>query len=123
MEEYKADYTNTFKALTTKKLEGIKLFETDGFRQWNLDWIERLKNQKSTSEEVVNLMKRANPAIIPRNFFVEKVLEDADKYQNMESIHDFLQALHDPYNYTSKQELYSNLGSKPDKGYQTYCGT
>ena len=32
MEEYKADYTNTFKALTTKKLQAIKLFQTDKFK-------------------------------------------------------------------------------------------
>ena len=123
MEQYNADYTNTFKALTTKKLEGIKLFETEEFIQWHLDWSERLKKQNSSNEEVVNLMKITNPAIIPRNFFVEKVLEDADKYDNMESLHDFLQALRDPYSYTAKQELYSNLDNNHDKGYQTYCGT
>ena len=60
----------------------------------------RLNNQQYTSEEVKNLINITNPAIISRNFFVEKVLEDADKYGNMNSLHDFLQALHDPYNYT-----------------------
>ena len=123
MEQHKADFTNTFKALTMETLEGITLFETKEFEQWNVDWKKRLTLQKSSKEEVKSLMKQTNPAIIPRNHIMEKALKDADIYGNMQPIYDFLEALKEPYAYTTKQNEYSHLNEKPDTDYRTYCGT
>lgn len=43
-ELHKADITNTFKGLTTKKFKAIKVFETGAFRQWQLDLNDHLKH-------------------------------------------------------------------------------
>lgn len=123
MQLYKADYTNTFKALTTGRLEGIKLFETEEFKQWYSAWKQRLQEQPQSNEEVEILMKRTNPAVIPRNELVEDALEDADIDGTLDTMYKLLEVLKDPYGYTSHQEKYSNLPDKPDEGYKTYCGT
>ena len=115
MEHHKADFTNTFKALTTGELVGIKLFEKKEFKQWHLDWEKRLNQQNATKEEVAKLMKSVNPAVVPRNNLVEKALEDAQVLGNISTMKDFLKVLSHPYEYTSQQEAYSNLGNKPDK--------
>ena len=123
MEQYKSDFTNTFKSLTTKKYGGIKLFETEEFAHWKSDWNQRLEKQQSTTNEVETLMKKSNPAIIPRNYIVEEVLAQADLQENIQPLHEFLEALKEPYGYTEVQEKYSDLKDKPCTKHQTYCGT
>lgn len=122
MQLYKADYTNTFKALSIGKLEGIKLFETEEFKQWHSIWQQRLKEQQQSEEVVEKLMKRTNPAVIPRNDMVEKALEDAEKGK-LDTMERLLSVLRKPYEYTLQQEEYSKLPDKKNKEYKTYCGT
>lgn len=41
MQKHRADYTNTFRALTLNKLEDADLFSTADFTQWNKQWQAR----------------------------------------------------------------------------------
>jgi len=123
MQMYKADYTNTFKALTMGKLEGVKLFESEEFKLWHIAWQKRLKEQQQSKEDATQLMKETNPSIIPRNYLVENALKDADIYGKIHTMEKLLEALNEPYGYTVQQEEYSKLPDKPDKEYRTYCGT
>ena len=43
MQKNRADYTNTFRALTFNKLEDMVLFGTAEFAQWHKQWQERLE--------------------------------------------------------------------------------
>src|SRR5699024_1200558 len=87
MVKYKADYTDTFIALTFNKLEGMTLFHSQEFKDWHKHWLKRLARQEETTDDVLKLMKRNNPAIIPRNHLVEEALEAAvekDDYSVLE---------------------------------------
>lgn len=77
MEKEKADYTNTFRALTINKIEDIKMSNTEEFKVWYKKWQERLKRQSESKEAVTQLMRSSNPAVIPRNHRVEEALEAA----------------------------------------------
>ena len=71
MQQYKADYTGTFIALTTETLEDTVLGGTSEFVEWFKLYKARRTRQQKTKEEVYTLMKEHNPSIIPRNHLVE----------------------------------------------------
>ncbi|WP_176344332.1 protein adenylyltransferase SelO family protein [Priestia aryabhattai] len=121
MKTYKADYTNTFRALTFNKLGKSDLFESEEFAQWQELWQKRLGRQKQSKAESEELMKHNNPAVIPRNHRVEAALDAAQKgdYRVME---DLLEVLSSPYESPDQSE-YCTPSAPSNQPYQTYCGT
>ncbi|WP_175638071.1 protein adenylyltransferase SelO [Metabacillus schmidteae] len=123
MEKYRADYTNTFRALTFDNTDEIALADKEEFKKWYDQWKERQGRQKESKTESVELMKRSNPAVIPRNHRVEEALEAAvekDDYQVMDQL---LEALSNPYAHSPHQSKYCSVPANPDGTYRTYCGT
>ncbi|WP_209368669.1 protein adenylyltransferase SelO [Priestia megaterium] len=121
MKTYKADYTNTFRALTFDKLGNSDLFESEEFAQWQELWQKRLGRQQQSKAESQELMKNNNPAVIPRNHRVEEALDAAQKgdYSVMETL---LQVLSSPYESPGQSE-YCAPPAPSNQPYQTYCGT
>ncbi|MCA1049080.1 MULTISPECIES: protein adenylyltransferase SelO [Priestia] len=121
MKTYKADYTNTFRALTFNKPGKSDLFESEEFAQWQELWQKRLGRQKQSKAESEELMKHNNPAVIPRNRRVEAALDAAQKgdYSVME---DLLEVLSSPYE-SPDQSDYCTPSAPSNQPYQTYCGT
>ncbi|WP_394554805.1 YdiU family protein [Priestia aryabhattai] len=121
MKTYKADYTNTFRALTFNKPGKSDLFESEEFAQWQELWQKRLGRQKQSKAESEELMKHNNPAVIPRNHRVEAALDAAQKgdYSVME---DLLEVLSSPYESPDQSE-YCTPSAPSNQPYQTYCGT
>ena len=122
MQTFRADYTNSFRALTLDKKEDMELFSSADFHQWKDSWQKRLGRQEKSKEEVEALMKRANPAIIPRNHRVEEALEAAEE-GDLDVMAALLAALHEPYGYRPLQEEYAKLPALACGCYQTFCGT
>jgi serine/tyrosine/threonine adenylyltransferase len=122
MHKYKADYTNTFRALTLDNREDTELFGAEEFAKWQAAWKERLGRQAESADSSRELMKSSNPAIIPRNHRVEEALEAANQgdYGVMEKL---LKALSNPYAYSPELEEYTKLPETTNCAYQTYCGT
>ncbi|TQE92030.1 protein adenylyltransferase SelO [Ureibacillus terrenus] len=120
MQEHKQDYTNTFRALTLQKFEE-PFFQTAEFREWHLRYLARIKYQHPAETE--ELMKRHNPAVIPRNHRVEEALEAAVERGDLSLMKKLLAVLSDPYAYSAEQEEYCTLPEHPDEPYITYCGT
>jgi serine/tyrosine/threonine adenylyltransferase len=122
MKQYKADYTNTFRALTREAHEESVLQGTSEFNDWYKRWQERLSRQEQSKEAALELMRKNNPSIIPRNHRVEEALDAAqqDDYSVMDKL---LEALANPYDYTSVQEEYCQLPDSTGLPYRTYCGT
>lgn len=121
MNQYKADYTNTFLALTFDKDYSLELMASPEFKDWRNKWESRVRSQNKTKEEVLTLMKENNPSIIPRNHLVENALEnciDGDYSLYM----DLLEALTNPFGHTKSQEQYQIVPCKQEP-YLTYCGT
>lgn len=121
MKTYKADYTNTFRALTFDKLGNSDLFESKEFAQWHELWQKRLGRQKQSKADSQELMKNNNPAVIPRNHRVEEALDAAQKgdYSVMETL---LEVLSSPYESPGQPE-YCTPSAPSNQPYQTYCGT
>ncbi|MDZ5473651.1 YdiU family protein [Bacillus sp. 31A1R] len=122
MHKNKADFTNTFRALTLNRYEGMEWFETSDFKQWQEKWYARLGRQQESKESSQQLMKRHNPGVIPRNHRVEEALEAAVQ-GDFEVMKRLLKVLSDPYSYSPEQAAYCTLPTEKNQPYQTFCGT
>ncbi|WP_231689543.1 protein adenylyltransferase SelO [Bacillus sp. FJAT-27245] len=123
MEKYRADYTNTFRALTFDRLEDLVFYGKDEFAKWHSRWQERLGRQKDLKEDSRELMRRSNPAVIPRNHRVEEALDAAVKKGDYSVMEKLLAALSEPYAHSPGQEEYCKPPEPTGQPYRTFCGT
>lgn len=121
MEEYEADYTNTFLALTFQKFDREPLFQSQEFQTWLENWKVHI-HYREEKEAITQLMKQANPAIIPRNEYVEEALKAAVEHHDFTKVQALLKALEQPFAHVESQMTYQ-YPSRPEQPYQTYCGT
>ncbi|WP_172255049.1 protein adenylyltransferase SelO [Saccharibacillus deserti] len=149
---FRADYTNTFVALTfdrgeivpgqrtlagsesqvrvgapptrTAAIPGADALIASGeYRVWRERWQQRLERQTQSREESVEMMRRHNPAVIPRNHRVEEALAAASNADDYGPLHRLLAALADPYAHSAEQAQYAQLPPDAGEGYRTFCGT
>ena len=123
MKKYKADYTNTFLNLTLGNINNIEMFRKEDFKDWYKLWQERLKRQNESMEDSIELMKKNNPVVIPRNHRVEEALSAAVNNNNYTVMNKLLEAINSPYDYSNVSEYYSELPKPTSCPYKTYCGT
>jgi uncharacterized protein YdiU (UPF0061 family) len=123
MKKNRADYTNTFLALTFNRHEDTALFGTKEFEQWYERWQERLGRQQETKDSSHQLMKNSNPAVIPRNHRVEEALEAAVEREDYSVMERLLDVLSSPYAHSPEQDEYSTLPEPSTRPYRTFCGT
>lgn len=122
MEQYQADYTNTFRALTFDMTEGIVLFETTEFAEWKKQWQARLGRQQESLSEAQKLMRSSNPAVIPRNHRVEAALDAAVQDEDYSVMERLLAVLANPFAHSPEQVEYA-APTRSSRPYQTFCGT
>jgi len=120
MKNNNADYTNTFCHLMGVELND-EIYKNDDFKDWYNEWQKRLKLNNS-SDKHLELMKKNNPVVIPRNHKVEEALTDADK-GNLETINMFLKILSNPYSVQENIIEFQKPAPISDEKYQTFCGT
>lgn len=123
MHEHKADYTNTFRALTLGRPEDVPMHGTAPWAAWLQRWRARLERQEASWDEVQAVMRRANPAVIPRNHRVEEALAAAVNEGDLSVMERLLAALADPFAYTPEQDEYAEPPAPSPVPYRTFCGT
>ncbi len=123
MEQYRADYTNTFRALTMDQLDETALFTSAAFKSWYTAWQARLERQEMSKADARQLMRKHNPSVIPRNHRVEEALDAAVEEGDFSVMDRLLGVLSDPLAYSSDQEEYTALPDPSCGPYRTYCGT
>ena len=121
MHEKKVDYTNTFCNLMDLAPKKDNLFDDNGFVSWKKRWVDRLSKNNSSSKKYLEIMKKNNPLVIPRNHKVEEALEAAEK-NDLKPITQLLEILKDPYTQKEDTPNYQ-IPSRSDEKYQTFCGT
>lgn len=123
MQKLKVDYTNTFVALTFDRFDGLPLAEHEDFAAWLDRWLVRRGRQAATLEEAHQLMRRSNPAVIPRNHRVEEALDAAVKNGDYSVMERLLHVLAHPFEHTEEQAKYALLPEQQNCNYRTFCGT
>ena len=123
MQKYGADYTNTFRSLSSCRQGDAALFGSAEFSRWSELWQARLGRQEETKEASWQLMKERNPERIPRNHQVEEALEAAVQHSDFSVMNRLLAALAKPFVYSVEYAGYSNPPSPSSRPYRTFCGT
>jgi uncharacterized protein YdiU (UPF0061 family) len=123
MQKYRADYTNTFLALTFDTPEDTVLFGTPEFAEWHERWQARLGRQQESKAASHQLMRTSNPAVIPRNHRVEEALESAVTHGDYSVMERLLDVLSRPYAHSPEQAEYSTPPAPSNRPYRTFCGT
>jgi uncharacterized protein YdiU (UPF0061 family) len=123
LETYRADFTRTFWELSSDVSPKSDFFSHPQVKTWVEDWKAHLLKNNQSNLDVITRMKKANPAIIPRNHRVEEALKAAQE-GNLDPFNRLLEALSNPYQLEpSHSDLAMPPSSEQEEGYRTFCGT
>jgi uncharacterized protein YdiU (UPF0061 family) len=113
MQETHSDYTNTFLFLEGKEVSEVHLSASPRFEYWLSRKDSFLKIEIGNS----------NPIIIPRNEWVERVLNEAVENNNWQLFNEYQERLRRPYESSSEEDIFSTFNPKNDLSFKTFCGT
>src|SRR5579859_3360319 len=117
-----ADFTITFRRLgdeTLRHLFADKAVIDDWLTRWSL----RLAQEPDRDEERRAVMRRANPAVIPRNHRIEAVIRAAVDNEDFAPFREMLAALKDPSDDHPEFALYQQPPRSEELVLRTFCGT
>jgi len=123
MQTAKADFTSTFRRLselTTREATVGELFGDEG-NGWFATWATRLAREGS-AESVAARMRSVNPAVIPRNHLIERVIRAAVDYDDFAPFHALNEVLAHPFEDPSGEE-FTRPPQPNERVLQTFCGT
>ena len=130
MHKNSADFTITFHTLCDDVLKADsswnarKYFkDITQFDDWTKNWQARLNREDTPLQHCAELMRRNNPAVIPRNHLVEEMLTAAIEDNDFTPFEDLLDVLKAPYSQSSNLSKYMDLPKPNGQSYQTFCGT
>ncbi|MCX6856169.1 MAG: YdiU family protein [Verrucomicrobia bacterium] len=119
MQASQADFTNTFRTLSQESPD----LTDPTFQSWLLRWKARREQQSQSRQESVSLMRRHNPAYIPRNHQVEEALSAASDRADFSVMQRLLEVLAKPYDHSTSIPEYMAPPAADACEYQTFCGT
>jgi serine/tyrosine/threonine adenylyltransferase len=106
MQRASADFTNTFRSLARQRLlEGTNA--SSELEAWHHRLVARRLRQRQSAADVEGLMRRHNPAVIPRNQNVRrrsKLRRERKDYSVMERL---LEVLATPYDHSRSVPMFS----------------
>lgn len=129
MAEGGADFTLTFRHLAEAELPERAgpvraLFQDPhAFDAWAEGWRKRLAREPGTPEARRDAMRRVNPAFIPRNHRVERVLEAASRERDLRPLDELMAVLARPYDDQPERAGYAQPPRPGEEVRQTFCGT
>jgi serine/tyrosine/threonine adenylyltransferase len=122
MKRRSADFTNTFRSLTTGRTAADSGTADPEWEAWHRRWQARRGRQPQSASEAETLMRRHNPAVVPRNHNVEAALTAATAENDYSVMQRLLEVLATPFDHERDLTKFS----EPDSGgrpYRTFCGT
>jgi uncharacterized protein YdiU (UPF0061 family) len=121
MQRRAADFTNTFRTLTSAEPAAAQAARDADFHAWHARLLARRTRQPQPQAEAEDLMERHNPAVIPRNHKVEEALEAATA-NDLSAFNQLLEILRTPYAHSLVKPEYSTP-LPTALPYRTFCGT
>ncbi|MFQ3259709.1 MULTISPECIES: protein adenylyltransferase SelO family protein [Pseudoalteromonas] len=114
LKDNQLDYTNTFDALT-ESLKGEKSVP-ESLIEWRAKWVSL------TDDNSYEVMRAANPRVIPRNHVIEEIIAQYNATGSSELLQRFIKIAGNPYSYGEKLSEFCSPPTN-DNDYQTFCGT
>ena len=124
MQRGSADFTNTFRALSSGRLAVDDTTADPEVAAWQRRLEARRGRQPQSPAEAQDLMRRHNPAFIPRNHNVEEALEAAVSAVDYSVMERLLDVLATPYDHGRDLPMFSTPSApSTSSSYRTFCGT
>ena len=120
MNRRSADFTNTFRTLATGRVCDDAA-DAEEFKAWRRRLEARRDRQPQSEADAEDLMRRHNPAFIPRNHLVEEALRAAEA-GDLSVMERLLDVLARPYDHDRDLPGFSAPGEHA-RPYRTFCGT
>jgi uncharacterized protein YdiU (UPF0061 family) len=93
MQKSRADFTNTFRNLSSEGPPAGDRYRDPDFQAWYSRWQRRLSRDGRPDVSAYAVMRAVNPAVIPRNHRVEEALSAAEDHDDLSMLHRLLAAL------------------------------
>jgi serine/tyrosine/threonine adenylyltransferase len=122
MQKFRADFTNTFRDLSSEEPPTGDRYRDPDFQAWYSRWQHRLGRDGWPNTSASTVMRAVNPAVIPRNHRVEEALSAAEEHDDLSVLHRLLAALASPYEAGANSAPYQDPPTD-DCNYRTFCGT
>ncbi|MBK1692943.1 protein adenylyltransferase SelO [Ectothiorhodospira mobilis] len=128
MEQEEADFTLTFRHLTTLAEDPENQAAPPGwsrgeaFASWRVRWHHRLGREPGDAARPARIMARANPLRIPRNHRVEQALEAA-RAGDLEPFRHLLEAVTHPFEARPEWAAFDTPPQPGERVTRTFCGT
>ena len=122
MKTNQVDYTNTFCKLMNANFANQEIYNNKNFINWVKNWEKRILINGRSKKNSLDLMKKNNPFVIPRNHIVEEALTRANR-GDLEKMNKFLEILRRPYENRENIIEYQIAAPISNIKYQTFCGT
>jgi serine/tyrosine/threonine adenylyltransferase len=122
MQKSRADFTNTFRDLSSAEPPAGDRYQDPEFQAWYSQWQHRLIHDRQPKAAACAVMQSVNPVVIPRNHRVEEALASAEDHDDLSATHQLLAALAAPYDARSNLAKYQEA-PLDDCNYRTFCGT
>jgi uncharacterized protein YdiU (UPF0061 family) len=122
MQRRSADFTNTFRSLTSGRPVVDCGTADPEWEAWHDRLAARRGRQPHSAADAEALMRRHNPAFIPRNHNVEQALLAATTSHDLSVMERLLDVLATPYDHDRDLPMFSAPGTA-EEPYRTFCGT
>lgn len=129
MAKQQVDFTLLFRALgasagSSEGQPARAFFPTAaGWEAWFERWQQRLAKTGEPFSEIKARMDSVNPAVIPRNHAVERMIADAIERQDFSTFERLFQRLQHPFVSLPDDEGWLGPPAPEERVYQTFCGT
>jgi uncharacterized protein YdiU (UPF0061 family) len=130
MHANQADFTLTFRTLADAGHDEQSdapvrsLFANPAaYDQWAASWRSRLLRDPMAPQQRVEAMRRANPAYIPRNHRIERVINAAVECEDFSLFSELLTVLSHPFEQQPRFAAYADPPQPAERVLQTFCGT
>lgn len=122
MQKSRADFTNTFRDLSTEETPLGDQFDDPQFQAWYAQWQQRMRRNSRSPAVAYGIMRSVNPAVIPRNHHVEAALAAAEEHGDLSVLQQLLAELVSPYESRTVSTPYRDPPAD-ESHYRTFCGT
>jgi serine/tyrosine/threonine adenylyltransferase len=121
-EHYAADSAAAMNATADANLRTL-FANPEECDQWLRRWRERLRRDPRESQVRAQAMRQVNPAVIPRNHGIEKVIVAATEREDFAPFIELSTVLSQPYRARVGFESYADPPRPEERVLRTFCGT
>lgn len=112
------DYSQTLRWLAQGQAAANK-----ALYEWQQQWQQRLAQQGQPLAQVYARMNLLNPAVIPRNHWVEAAISQALESGELSIFNDLMTVLKTPYQEPQHLQQYTQPANDAQRVQRTFCGT